>query len=62
MSNNQFIISIILYMNMFIIIEFLIIDYINSYHLVMFLNMIETLLISGIILSGVIKILHPIEK
>lgn len=62
MSNNQFIISIILYMNMFIIIEFLIIDYINSYHLVMFLNMIETLLISGIILSGVIRILHPIEK
>lgn len=62
MSNNQFIISIILYMNMFIIIEFLIIDYINSYHLVMFLNMIETLLISGIILTGVIRILHPIEK
>lgn len=62
MSNNQFIISIILYMNMFIIIEFLIIDYINSYHLVMFLNMIETLLISGIIFSGVLRILHPIGK
>lgn len=62
MSNNQFIISIILYMNIFIIIEFLIIDYINSYHLLMFLEMAQTLLIAAIGLSGVIRILHPIKK